>query len=267
MAPHLLGGPSGPPRGQPQCSGTSRRIQQRDADAPSPLASSSEIRARIRRPGSQSGRWTSTGVGRGYFGHPQTTSHKPIAAALSGCCRPRTRPRAALGTRVEVADLGRMTVNVGPSSDPGTSIRRRVLACWPSPTRPDFSSTRDQVLDSLWPELEPALALNSLNQTMYFMRRVFEEDFNEDLSPGYVHHDSEVIWLDPELVSSSSSECASTIDPAYGAGSDPGSRLRACRQLYRGRFALDFEYEEWAAGVPRLAARVLPRDRRASRRG
>ena len=95
-----------------------------------------------------------------------------------------------LAARVDVADLGRVTVVVGPTAIPGTSIRRRVLALLVLLlTRPDFSSTRDQVLDSLWPELEPALALNSLNQTMYFMRRVFEKDFNEDLSPGYVHHE------------------------------------------------------------------------------
>ena len=38
-----------------------------------------------------------------------------------------------------------------------------------------MSSTRDQVLDALWPELDPVDALNSLNQTVYFLRRVLEE--------------------------------------------------------------------------------------------
>ena len=60
------------------------------------------------------------------------------------------------------------------------------------------------MLEALWPELDPVLALNSLNQTVYFLRRVFEEDYVDDLSPGYVHHESEIIWLDPELVSSRS---------------------------------------------------------------
>ena len=40
--------------------------------------------------------------------------------------------------------------------------------------------------------------MNSLNQTIYFLRRVFEADFSDELSPGYLHHESEVIWLDPE---------------------------------------------------------------------
>ena len=38
--------------------------------------------------------------------------------------------------------------------------------------------------------------MNSLNQTSYFLRRVFEPDYVEDLSPGYLHHDSDVVWLD-----------------------------------------------------------------------
>ncbi len=151
-----------------------------------------------------------------------------------------------LAPRVEIADLGRMTVMVGPTAIPGTSIRRRVLALLALLlTRPDFSSTRDQVLDSLWPDLEPALALNSLNQTMYFMRRVFEEDFKEDLSPGYVHHESEVIWLDPELVSSSSSKCIHMI--RHMAPDPTPDQVESLSAAYLGRFALDFEYEDWAA--------------------
>ena len=64
-------------------------------------------------------------------------------------------------------------------------IRRKVLAllCFLL-TKPDMSSTRDQVLDALWPELDPVDALNSLNQTVYFLRRVLEERYVDDLRPG-----------------------------------------------------------------------------------
>ncbi len=41
--------------------------------------------------------------------------------------------------------------------------------------------------------------LNSLNQTVYFLRRVLEEPYIDDLSPGYLHHDSDLIWLDQDL--------------------------------------------------------------------
>ncbi len=104
-----------------------------------------------------------------------------------------------------IEDQGRVVVVVGNRQVPGSTIRRKVLAllCFLL-TRPAMSSTRDQVLDALWPELDPLDALNSLNQTVYFLRRVLEEDYVDDLSPGYIHHDSELIWLDQELVSSRS---------------------------------------------------------------
>ena len=58
-------------------------------------------------------------------------------------------------------------------------------------TRPRFSSTRDEVLDALWPDLEPGVALNSLNQTVYFLRRVFEPTYREEATPGYLRQESD----------------------------------------------------------------------------
>ena len=81
-----------------------------------------------------------------------------------------------LADRVIVEDQGRVMVVVGSRQIAGSTIRRKVLAllCFLL-TRPAMSSTRDQVLDALWPELDPLDALNSLNQTVYFLRRVLEE--------------------------------------------------------------------------------------------
>jgi DNA-binding SARP family transcriptional activator len=111
-------------------------------------------------------------------------------------------------------------------------------------TRPDMSATRDQVLDALWPELDPQVGVNSLNQTIYFLRRVFEEEYIEDQSPGYVHHDSDVVWLDRDLIGSRSVECWEFIRTLPTRPSpDDVERLSSA---YAGRFALDFEYEDWA---------------------
>jgi DNA-binding SARP family transcriptional activator len=167
--------------------------------------------------------------------------------------RSRTREAANLGRslarrladRVRVEDQGRVGITIGDREISGTTIRRKVLAllCFLI-TRPEMSATRDQVLDALWPELDPEVAINSLNQTLYFLRRVFEENYSEDLSPGYVHHDSDVIWLDPDLVSSRSVECRQAIrELPIRPTPDDVERLSL---MYRGRFALDFEYEEWA---------------------
>lgn len=148
--------------------------------------------------------------------------------------------------RVYVDDLNRVAIHVGERLIPGTTVRRKVLSllCLLL-SKPGMSSARDQVLDALWPELDPPDALNSLNQTVYFLRRVFEEDFVEDLSPGYVHHDSDVIWLDPDLVRSRSNECRALI---RALPPDPSpAEVEELVVTYEGRFALDFEYEEWAA--------------------
>jgi DNA-binding SARP family transcriptional activator len=108
-----------------------------------------------------------------------------------------------------------------------------------------MSATRDQVLDALWPELDPEVAINSLNQTLYFLRRVFEENYSDDLSPGYVHHDSDVLWLDQDLVTARSVECRRVVrDLPTRPSPDDVDHLT---NVYRGRFALDFEYEEWAS--------------------
>jgi DNA-binding SARP family transcriptional activator len=165
----------------------------------------------------------------------------------------RTREAANLGRSlarrlaapVRIEDQGRVGIVVGDRELSGTSVRRKVLAllCFLI-TKTDLSATRDQVLDALWPELDPEVAINSLNQTLYFLRRVFEENYAEDLSPGYVHHDSDVLWLDPELVTSRTVACRRMIHAMPPSPSpDDVERLTV---MYRGRFALDFEYEEWA---------------------
>ena len=148
--------------------------------------------------------------------------------------------------RAFIEDQGRVTVLIGAREVVGASIRRRVLGllCFLL-TRPSLSSTRDQVLDALWPNLDPPDAINSLNQTVYFLRRVLEDPYIEDQSPGYLHHNSDLIWLDEELVASRSNRCRELIK-RLPAAPEPGD-VEALANLYRGRFALDFEYEEWAA--------------------
>jgi DNA-binding SARP family transcriptional activator len=170
----------------------------------------------------------------------RSTRRRPDAISLG-----RALARRVADT-VYVEDQGRIHVQIGGRLVLGSAIRRKVLGLLAFlVSRPDVSATRDQVLDALWPDLDPEVAVNSLNQTVYFLRRVFEEDYSDDLSPGYVHHDSDVVWLDAELVRSRSIECRRLIhDLPSRPTPDDVDRLTL---LYRGRFALDFEYEEWAA--------------------
>jgi DNA-binding SARP family transcriptional activator len=151
-----------------------------------------------------------------------------------------------LAPKVHVEDQNRVAIHVGERHVPGSSIRRKVLAllCYLL-SRPDLASTRDQALEALWPDLDPLDAVNSLNQTVYFLRRVLEERYVDDLSPGYLHHDSDLVWLDRELMSSRSNQCRHLIK-ALPASPTPDQVFELAMR-YEGRFALDFEYEEWAA--------------------
>jgi DNA-binding SARP family transcriptional activator len=147
--------------------------------------------------------------------------------------------------RVMVEDLGRVRVVVGARQVASSLIRRKVLAliCFLL-TQRELSATRDQVLDALWPEQDPGQALNSLNQTLYFLRRVIEPAYDDDLTPGYVYHSAELVWLDSELVTSRSARCRERVR-AMALEPSP-DEVSGLLDDYRGRFALDFEYEEWA---------------------
>jgi DNA-binding SARP family transcriptional activator/tetratricopeptide (TPR) repeat protein len=159
--------------------------------------------------------------------------------------RPGYELARKLADRVFVEDLGRVRILVGSHSVEGGEVRRKVLAllCLLL-SKPRFAATREEVIDSLWPEHDPASALNSLNQTVYFLRRVFEPEYRDDTSPGYVGQDGETIWLDPELIDCRSRRCLGLIRSMPEEPTPDGSVALA--REYRGRFALDFAYEEWS---------------------
>jgi DNA-binding SARP family transcriptional activator len=150
-----------------------------------------------------------------------------------------------LADRILVDDLGRVRIFSGSRVVEAGDVRRKVLAllCL-LVSRSRFTSTREEVIDNLWPDNDPQSALNSLNQTVYFLRRVFEPEYSDDTSPGYVGQDGETIWLDAELIESRSRRCLDIIREMPGDPTPEGAVALATE--YRGRFALDFAYEEWA---------------------
>ncbi|MEO8208179.1 MAG: BTAD domain-containing putative transcriptional regulator [Chloroflexota bacterium] len=148
---------------------------------------------------------------------------------------------------VRIEDLGRMSIAIGDRTVDGSVVRRKVLSLLAFLlTRGQFSAARDEVLEALWPDLDPSTAQNSLNQTVYFLRRVFEPSYAEETSPGYLGHDGETVWLDVELVESRSDRCRRLIR-ALPSNPDP-THVIELAQAYRGRFSLDFIYEDWAYG-------------------
>jgi DNA-binding SARP family transcriptional activator len=57
--------------------------------------------------------------------------------------------------------------------------------------------------------------------------------------------DSEMVWMDVELVSARSRRCFDLIE-SIGAGTHPDAVIALANE-YRGRFALDFAYEDWTS--------------------
>lgn len=150
-----------------------------------------------------------------------------------------------LAPAVVVEDLGRLRILVGERVVEGSEVRRKVLALLSLLlTRPRWTATREEVVDGLWPDLDPSAALNSLNQTVYFLRRVFEPSYSEEVSPGYVQQDGETIWIDAELVDARSRRCLELI---RSLSEDPdGAAAMELAREYQGRFSIDFAYEDWS---------------------
>ena len=110
-------------------------------------------------------------------------------------------------------DLGRVRIQMGANELGHRPVRRKVLAllCFLL-TRTRFEATREEVIEALWPDIDPPAAVNSLNQSVYFLRRVFEPDYHEETTAGYLHQDSDLVWLDRALVDSESQRCARLIE-------------------------------------------------------
>jgi DNA-binding SARP family transcriptional activator len=155
---------------------------------------------------------------------------------------PALRITQRLAQQVQIVDLGHIEVFLG--SERLRVARRKVtgLLCFLG-SRPTMAATRDEVLEALWPDLSPETATNSLHQTIYFLRRAFEPDYREGLSAGYVTYDGEIVALSDDLCDSLSRRCWRSI---RRVPKDPEALTELLDQ-YRGKFALDFAYDDWAS--------------------
>jgi DNA-binding SARP family transcriptional activator len=154
---------------------------------------------------------------------------------------------AARSPTVQLNDLGRAFIRVEDRAVPIGSIRRRAAALlYYLISRPKQTATREQIMEELWPDLVPSSAANSLNQTLYFLRREIDPFYDEDESYEYVTNRGELVWLDPAKVQISSvAFAAASVGALRVIDQDPAPALEVLR-TYSGRFAAEFEYEDWA---------------------
>ncbi len=160
--------------------------------------------------------------------------------------------------RLYICDLGRVEYRIGNRVIPTSETRRKAAALSAYlVTRPHFTATREQVLEDIWPESDPRAAANSLHQTLYFLRRDIDPWYDDDSSASYVTFEGDMLWLSSSLVFPESAAFDAKASEAMLAEASINDQLRALN-VYRGRFAPDFEYEEWSlAWRDRLHANYL----------
>ncbi len=101
---------------------------------------------------------------------------------------------------VRVHDLGPTSYEVGNRQVALTETRRRAATLLLYLiTRPQLTATREQVMEGLWPDLTPKSAMNSLHQTLFFLRRDIEPWYEDGTTADYVRMESDMVFLDGDL--------------------------------------------------------------------
>ncbi len=146
---------------------------------------------------------------------------------------------------VRVHDLGLTSYEIGTRVVTLTETRRKPAALLLYlVTRPDLVATREQVMDSLWPDQSPKSALNSLHQTLFFLRRELEPWYEDGSTADYVRVELDLVFLDRALFQIDSVAFARQVSDILGSGTALARGPEMLR-LYKGSFAPEFEYEEW----------------------
>ena len=150
-----------------------------------------------------------------------------------------------VGPKLIVHDLGRVRLQIGSRVVELSGMRRKSASLLMYlVTRPNLTATREQILEELWPENDPGSASNSLNQSLYFLRRDIDPWYEDDVSLEYVPFEGDLVWLDPDLVRVASVDFLASLRRAKSSPID-GQALDLM-DLYTGHFAPEFEYDEWA---------------------
>jgi DNA-binding SARP family transcriptional activator len=153
--------------------------------------------------------------------------------------------------RVFVRSFGSLGIHRGGWTSPPSIIgRRRIrLLLGLLVANYDGGLTRDQAIDALWPDADPSSAINSLNQTVFQLRRLIEPGYREGESPQYVISNVDAVQLNHDLVET---DLAALRDlrAALNRPADVASRTDVVHQivdLVRGEYLADLKYEDWVS--------------------
>ena len=154
--------------------------------------------------------------------------------------------------RIFIRLLGPLVVHRGSPTGGTVAISKRrmkgMLALLASHLGRPMS--RDQVIETLWPEADYTAGVNNLNQTIFQLRRELDPSHREGESAPYVISTPESVHLHPDLVRTDVDE----VRRQAGRISDgPLVRRReaaeAVLDLIRGEYLHELRYEPWAAPI------------------
>jgi len=119
--------------------------------------------------------------------------------------------------------------------------------------------TREMALERLWPDADPAAAVNNLNQTVFQLRRVLDAGYRDGASPPYVLSTADLVQLNPDLVRTDLEEFR-TLGQQHSTAERAEDRSQIAQRLVdvvRGEYLADLRYEDWATDLrPAVHAEV-----------
>src|SRR5205823_4090987 len=120
---------------------------------------------------------------------------------------------------------------------------------------PGHGIHREQLMDQLWPQLEPDSAANNLHKALYMARRALEPGLTPKQPSSYVHLQGDLVrlrapgtlWIDAEMFRNAAMRAKTSRDPGV---------YEEALQLYRGDLLPEDRYEDWAE-APRESLKSL----------
>jgi DNA-binding SARP family transcriptional activator len=109
---------------------------------------------------------------------------------------------------------------------------------------PEHRLHREQILESLWPDLEPESANASLRKAFHFARHALEPDLPAKAPSSYIQANGEVlalasaVWINSDHFSSLATAALNSGDIA---------ELQAALHAYAGELLPEDRYQDWAA--------------------
>ena len=161
----------------------------------------------------------------------------------------RARMIRAAAARIHVKAFGSIRIRRGDADGSGIAVhrpRQRTLLGYLL-ARAENPPSRDQVIETLWPNSEPEDGVNSLNQSVYQLRRVIDPTYRDGESPQYLISTMDTVTLDSALVTTDLQRFRSL---AREIDARPAVDVRAIGNeivdLVGGEFLAELVYEDWA---------------------